>query len=513
VDQPRLDADVIIGIDLGTTFSAVAALGADGVPVVLPNSLGELVTPSVVYFESASSVLVGSAARDAGTVDPDNAVALVKRHMGTEFGLLFHGTEHTPESVSALILRSLADDARIRLGGDGPARAVITVPAYFGVREREATYQAARLAGIEVLELLSEPVAATLHYGIGARQGSTVLVYDLGGGTFDTTVLRVGRDGAQVVATDGDSRLGGTDWDERIADFLIESFVGAVDDVDPHDDETFLQEIRLLAETAKKDLTGRTSRPVVVRCGGQRVSVPFDRAILERIGADLVGRTMTIVARVLASAADKGVLRVDQVILVGGSSRMHSIAAAVTEQLRREPRLLDPDHAVVRGAAIRAGELAGAARRSRSTRSVVPRSFGVLVDDSHDPSGTGQVVVHTVHRNAPLPSTATTTFCTLVDGQDTVRIQVFEQAGELPSGEVADNRRVLDGELTGLPPLAAGSGIEVTLRVNENGMLSVTAREPGSGSVLELEAYMDGVVDTESTRRLTGSLGALTVRQ
>jgi molecular chaperone DnaK len=192
---------------------------------------------------------------------------------------------------------------------------------------------------------------------------------------------------------------------------------------------------------------------------------------------------------------------------------MHSIAAAVTEQLRREPRLLDPDHAVVRGAAIRAGELAGAARRSRSTRSVVPRSFGVLVDDSHDPSGTGQVVVHTVHRNAPLPSTATTTFCTLVDGQDTVRIQVFEQAGELPSGEVADNRRVLDGELTGLPPLAAGSGIEVTLRVNENGMLSVTAREPGSGSVLELEAYMDGVVDTESTRRLTGSLGALTVRQ
>lgn len=503
---------MIIGIDLGTTFSAVAAVGADGVPSVLPNSLGELTTPSVVYFESATEVLVGTAARDAGTVDPDNAVALIKRRMGDEFELLFHGVAHTPESVSALILRSLAADARAQLGGDDPVRAVITVPAYFGVREREATYQAARLAGIEVLELLAEPVAAALHYGVAARPGSTVLVYDLGGGTFDTTVLRVERGGAQVVATDGDSRLGGADWDERIAGFLLESVAAAVPGTDPYEDDALLHEIRLVAETAKRGLGDRNSRPVTVRCGGRRVSVPFDRAALEAIGADLVERTLAIVDRVLAGAADKGVLRIHEVVLVGGSTKMPAIATTVGERLRREPRLVDPDHAVVRGAALRAAELAGRGTRARSTRSVVPRSFGVLVEDSHDPAAARQVVVHTVHRNSPLPATATADFCTVMDGQDAVRIQIFEQAGELPSDAVADNRRVLDGELTGLPALPAGSRIEVTLRVSEDGRLAVTAREPGSGGVLELEAYMDGVLDTESRERLTRSLGALTIR-
>lgn len=505
---------MIIGIDLGTTYSAVAALNADGEPTVLPNRVDELITPSVVYFESESSALVGTAAREAGTVDPDNAVSLIKRRMGTEFELFFHGVAHTPESISALILRSMVEDAQAHLGRDGePVRAVITVPAYFGVRERESTYQAARLAGIDVLELLSEPVAAALHYGVTARRGDVVLVYDLGGGTFDTTVLRITRDGAEVVATDGDSRLGGADWDERIADLLVESFVSAVPDADPFDDEEFLHETRLLAETAKKDLSGRVSRPVTVRLGADRVTVPFDRAILERIGADLVERTLSVITRLLADVSGKGVQRVHEVILVGGSTRMPAIAAAVGERLRRSPRLLDPDHAVVRGAAIRAGQLAAAARERSSTRSVVPRSFGVLIEDSHDPDGTRQLVVHTVHRNDPLPASRTTAFRTVMDGQDAVRIQIYEQAGELPSEEVADNRRVLDGELTGLPPLPAGSLIEVTLRVTEDGLLGVTAREPGSGTALALEAYMDGVVDAETTRRLAGSLGAITVRR
>ncbi|MFG1641276.1 Hsp70 family protein [Amycolatopsis sp. NPDC049252] len=506
---------MIIGIDLGTTFSAVAVLGADGEPSVLSNGLGESTTPSVVYFDSPGSVLVGTAARDAAAVDPDNGVALVKRRMGEEFELLFHGTAHTPESISALILRSLVEDAKRQTGADAgeEVRAVITVPAYFGVREREATFQAARLAGIEVLELLAEPVAAALHYGVAARPGSTVLVYDLGGGTFDTTVLRIQRDGAQVVATDGDSRLGGADWDERVADFLTQSFAAAEPDSDPYDEELFLHEVRLIAEVAKKDLSERASRPVSLRLGGRRVTVPFDRSTLTGIGSDLVDRTLAIVDRVLSSAEGKGIRQVHEVVLVGGSTRMPVIAAAVEARLGRTPRLLDPDHAVVRGAAIRAGELAGAGRASRSTRSVVPRSFGVLIDDSHAPSGDRRVVVHTVHRNAPLPAAATTEFCTIVAGQDSVRVQVFEQAGELPSEDPAANRRVLDGELTGLPPLPAGSPIELTLRVSEDGLLRVTAREPRSGTVLELEAYMDGVVDGESTRRLATALGTLTVRQ
>ena len=522
---------MILGIDLGTTFSAVATISANGRPVTVPNSLGEPTTSSVVYFESASSVLVGTAARNAATVDPDNTVALIKRQMGGEFELLFHGVRHTPESISALILQSLVNDAAAVLGQDGPVRAVVTVPAYFGIREREATYQAAHLAGIEVLELLSEPVAAALHYGttelFGDGDGGSVLVYDLGGGTFDTTVLRVSRDGVRVVATDGDSRLGGADWDGRIADFLVGNFAQAAPAVDLEEDDAFLAEVAIAAEAAKRSLSATTSRPVVLRSGGMAVTIDFDRATLELLGADLVERTLLIVDRVLDSAAVQDVRRIDQVILVGGSTKMPAIASAVAGRLDRIPKLVEPDLAVVYGAAIRAHQLADdgsraelrraggmlAAIADKPTRSVVPRSFGVLVHDSHDPEGTRQLVVHTVHRNAPLPASATVAFSTIVDGQNRVRVQIFEQAGDLPSDEVAHNRRVLDGELSNLPPLRAGSQIEVTLRVSPDGLLGVTAREPRSGVSLDLQAYVDGVVDASAVDQLASALTGIRVRQ
>jgi molecular chaperone DnaK len=520
---------VILGIDLGTTFSAVATVGADGRPVTVPNSLGEPTTPSVVCFESASSVLVGTAACAAAAVDPDNTVTLIKRQMGGEFELLLHGVRHTPESISALILRSLVSEAAAALGQTGPARAVITVPAYFGVREREATYQAAQLAGIEVLELLSEPVAAALHYGttgLSGGDGGAVLVYDLGGGTFDTTVLRISRHGIRVVATDGDSRLGGADWDERITDYLAGQVSQAAGGHDLDDDE-FRPEIAAVAEAVKRSLSSTVSRPVTLHCGKVAVTVDFDRDILERLGADLVERTLLIVDRVLASAAAQGVGRIDQVIMVGGSTRMPAIARAVAERLGRTPKLVEPDLAVVYGASIRAHQLADdrsraelrraggmlAAIADKPTRSVVPRSFGVLVHDSHDPEGTRQFVMHTVHRNAPLPVSATVVFCTIVDGQDRIRVQIFEQAGDLPSDELAHNRRVLDGELSNLPSLRSGSQIEVTLRVSVDGLLSVTAREPLSGMSLDLQAYVDGVVDAGAVDRLAGALTGVRVRQ
>lgn len=519
---------MILGIDLGTTFSAVATMGADGRPVTVPNSLGEPTTSSVVYFESASSVLVGTAARHAAIVDPDNTIALIKRQMGGEFELLFHGVRHTPESVSALILQSLVNGAAAVLGHDGPVRAVITVPAYFSIREREATYQAAHLAGIEVLELLSEPVAAALHYGTTelVGDGGSVLVYDLGGGTFDTTVLHVTRNGVRVVATDGDSRLGGADWDGRIADFLVENFVQAAPAADLEDD-AFLAEVAIAAEAAKRSLSATTSRPVVLRSGGVAVPIDVDRATLERLGADQVERTLLIVDRVLDSAAGQGVRRIDQVILVGGSTKMPAIASAVAGRLGRMPKLVEPDLAVVYGAAIRAHQLADDGSRAKlrraggmlaevadkPTTSVVPRSFGVLVHDSHDPEGIRQFVVHAMHRNTPLPASATVVFCTIVEGQKRVRVQIFEQAGDVPSTEVAHNRRVLDGELSNLPPLRAGSRIEVTLRVSSDGLLSVTAREPRSGASLNLQAYVDGVVDASAVDQLASALTGVCVRQ
>ncbi|MEV6239119.1 Hsp70 family protein [Lentzea sp. NPDC051838] len=509
---------MILGIDLGTTYTVTAGIDATGRPVTLPNSLGDHTTPSVVHFDSPDRVLVGVAAKNASTVDPDNTVALIKRRMGTELDLFFHGVRHTPESVSALILRGAVGNAT-------GVRAVITVPAYFGIREREATFQAAALAGIEVLELLSEPVAAALHYSTAVPDSATTtLVYDLGGGTFDTTVLKAGDHGVDVVATDGDSHLGGADWDARIASYLLENFARAVPDVDPYEDETFLNEMTSLAEKVKRDLSRVASRKVALRCGGATASVEIDRTTIEAMGVDLVDRTLEITRRVLASARDRGVLRVGAVILVGGSSRMPAIARALHAELGVEPRLVEPDLAVAYGAAIRAHQLAGQSELRKaggrlsaiaqgSTRSVVPRSFGVLVEDSHDPSGQGRLVVHTVHRNDPLPASATTRFSTIVDGQDRVRVQIYEQAGDLPSSDVAHNRRVLDGELSGLPPLAAGSHVEVTLSVSADGLLSVSAREPRSGVTLDLQSYVDGVVDGSAHVELAASLAGVTVSQ
>lgn len=522
---------MIIGIDLGTTFSVAATIGEHGRPIVLPNQLGEAATASVVYFESARSVLVGSAAWPAAPGDPDNVAALIKRQMGTECELRFHGVAHTPESVSALILRGLVDGVAARLGPDAEVRAVITVPAYFGIREREATYQAARLAGIEVLELLAEPVAAALHYRtseLSDLHSGAVLVYDLGGGTFDTTVLRVGPSGIGVIATDGDSQLGGADWDERITDYLTERFIEAVDgEVDVFEDELFPQHTLFQAEAVKRALSTATHRQVRLRCAGRTVNVTVDRDTLRQIGADLVDRTMAIVTRTLEAAGAKGVRRIDEVVLVGGSTRMPAIAAAVTDRLGITPRLVEPDFAVAFGAAVRAYQLAGEPARTRlrraggamagiadaPTASVVPRSFGVLLEDSFDPAADRRFVRHIVHRNEPLPASGTAVFATIVPGQDRLRVQVFEQAGDVPSEEVPDNRRVLDGELRLPGGLPAGTPIEITLRVSADGLLEVTARDRTGGGTLELMAYVDGVVDATETRRLAGSLGGLTVRQ
>jgi molecular chaperone DnaK (HSP70) len=519
---------VIVGIDLGTTYSMVATIGEHGRPVALANELGDATTPSAVYFESASSVLVGSTAITAAVADPDNVVTLIKRQMGTECELRCHGVAHTPESVSALILRAVVDSAAARLADGGPVRAVITVPAYFGIREREATYQAARLAGIDVLELLAEPVAAALHYGtsaLSASDSADVLVYDLGGGTFDTTVLRVDAAGINVVATDGDSELGGADWDARVADHLTRRFADTTG-VDVDDDDLFPQQATFQAEAVKRALSTATVRDVRLRSGTTTATVELDRDTLERVTADLVDRTLAIVARTLDDARDRGVRSIDEVILVGGSTRMPAIAKAVASRFGIRPRLLEPDFAVAFGAAVRAHQLAGGRARASlrhaggamariadaPTASVVPRSFGVLVEDSYDPAAERRFVQHIVHRNAPLPARGTAVFATIVPGQDRVRVQVYEQAGDVPSDELTDNRRVLDGELRLPPGLPAGSRVEIRLEVSADGLLTVTATGE-NGRTLALRAYVDGVVDAAETARLAASLTGLTVRQ
>jgi len=522
---------LVVGIDLGTTNSVVASVADDGTVVVLPNADGGEITPSVVYFEPDGTAVVGEEAVQATTVDPENGVQLIKRVMGTEFPLLIRDQQHTPESVSALILRQLVTAAT---DGDGAGvSAVVTVPAYFGLAEREATYQAGVIAGLDVLELLDEPVAAAAHYGLTAGGDRTVLVYDLGGGTFDTTVLRVSGGAVRVLATDGHSSLGGADVDRRLFDVILARLGDqlSADEIDEiTDDKKMLAELVLETEAAKKDLSARISRQVVVRTPTGRISVTITRADLDTACGDLFDTTAEIIERVLRAAGLDG-HGIDDVIMVGGSSRIPMLSPRLTAMLGKTPRLSDPDLAVAKGAALRAHHLAGtpqltaltarvargaadgSAQRTGQVVPVTPRAVGVLIEDSFDPSGKRTFVEHLVAANTPLPvERVEERFGTIVENQESVRVQVYEQAGPAPSQEAGHNRRVLDGELTGIGALPAGSLIRITMRIAVDGRLTVIAHEPRSGRELRLEAYVEGVVDGAETERLTRLVGMTRVR-
>lgn len=518
----------VVGIDLGTTNSVVASLDDRGEVIVVPNAVGERTTPSVVYFDREGGAVVGSEALQEVASDPDNGVRLIKRQMGTDFPLRVGNQEHTPESISALILRHLVSTVRHAPGER--VRAVITVPAYFGLSEREATYQAGVIAGIEVLELLDEPVAAAAHYGLLAQGDRTVLVYDLGGGTFDTTVLRISSGAVAVVATDGHHSLGGADFDQRLFELVLARLE---DEVPRAELEVFLEDVASLGgllldvETVKRELSSRLECSLVVRLGARRVTVGLTRADFEAACTDLFETTEESLDRVLAAAHHGGAGRVDDVIMVGGSSRIPVLAARLGAKLGCTPRLLDPDLAVAKGAALRAHQrvgteqmrsLTGAAGRSEVQRAghvttVSPRSVGILVEDSFDPSGERRFIDHVVQANTPLPVTiAAGRFGTIVNQQPSVRVQVFEQAGAVVSQDVAHNRRVLDGELTDIGALPAGSVIKIIVAIAVDGRLTVTAQEPISGRTLTLEACIEGVIDAGETERLTQLVGRTEMR-
>jgi len=517
----------VLGIDLGTTNSVVASIDDQGQIVILRNAAGGETTPSAVFFEP-DGVVVGEEALQAATIDPANGVRLIKRHMGTEFPLMLGGQEHTPESISALILRQLV--AAVPGGLAARPRAVITVPAYFGLAEREATYQAGGIAGLDVLELLDEPVAAAAHYGLTAAGERTVLVYDLGGGTFDTTVLQIADGAVTVLATDGHHELGGADVDQRLLDVVLERLEHLIP---PEEFDEFAEDKRLLGslvldiEAAKRDLSSRMSRDVIVRTATGRFPVMLSRADLEAACGDLFDTTADIIERVLVAARSAGAAAIDEVIMVGGSSRIPMLAAQLTSMLGITPRLVEPDLAVAKGAALRAHQLLattqlaalakssgrGMAVRAGTVRTVTPRAVGILVEDSYDPAGERSFVEHLIQANTPLPVTRTEErFGTILAGQESVRIQVFEQAGPAPSAEVEHNRRVLDGELTKIGSLPAGSVIKITVKIAVDGRLTVIAHEPVSGRELTLEAFVEGVVDSAETERLTRIVGMTAVR-
>ncbi|MER5393517.1 Hsp70 family protein [Saccharopolyspora sp. NPDC002686] len=544
------DGDLqVFGIDLGTTYSAIAYVDETGRPAVCRNTDSSETTPSVVFFENESNVVVGSVAKNSAIIDPDRVVSLIKRQMGSEAEFEFDGSTYTPESISALILKQLAQDAAAHTGGE-VARAVITVPAYFGMQERSATKQAGTIAGLDVIGIVPEPVAAALHYeATTGADDKTILVYDLGGGTFDTTVIRVSTDEIVVVCTDGDDHLGGADWDLRLRNHLLAKFQEqAPDDVEVEDDEEFLQSLATTAEDTKKQLSKAESRAVALRGAGVSARVEVSRAQFETETQDLLDKTVDIVKRTLATLESKEPgTKIDEVLLVGGATKM----PAVTERLRAEfgwdPKLHDPDLAVAKGAALYAlgrvvhreasedgsagvseavrnvAQQTGISVRAlenlaaKQTRNVLPKAFGVKVVDSSDPDWRSKplqhIVKHMVHANDSLPTEERTLeTATVQEGQTGVSIELYEQSGVVAGPDLAENKEISEGKglIDGLPPMPIGSPVNIRMTVDDEGLLELTATEPSTGKSLDIKVRVS-VRSDEEVQEAAKKIAGITV--
>jgi molecular chaperone DnaK len=513
------------GIDLGTTQSCIAYIDETGDPVVIKSALGEDTTPSAVFFESRQNVVVGRAAREEALLTPHLVAQLVKRDMGTNATYEFHGERHTPETVSALILRELARLAAEQAGQE-VRDVVITVPAGFGIAEREATRRAGELAGLKVLDVLDEPVAAALHYQathVPAGEPRHALVYDLGGGTFDTTVIRLQGYDTIVVCTDGDPVLGGADWDQAIAGYLLSQVAAAHPELRPDQNPQFMQDVRISAERLKKELSSVQTRRHMMRLDGQTTMVELTRRDVEDLTAGLLDRTVAVISRAIDTARAKGVTRFDEVLLVGGMSRFPAVARAMKERLGVDTRLHEPELAVAKGAALFArarrarpappsglsapagssAEPAPEIRRLAAARvtTVVPRAFGVKAVDGRDPLAltdplhARQIIMHLLPANTPLPDdTGPYPFATALENQRTLGIEVWEQVGPEESEDLADNRKVGEGLLRNLPArLPVGTPFEITFFMSETGLLTVHAREPRSGREVRFDLQIGGL--------------------
>jgi len=519
------------GIDLGTTYSCIAFVDDSGRATIIKNALGEDTTPSVVYFESADSAVVGRVAKNSAKLDPDLVVSLIKRQMGEDVTLEFHGEVHTPETVSALILRELVRSAE--LAGHKVEDAVITVPAYFGVAQREATRNAGRIAGLNVLNVVPEPVAAALHYeAMGTGEDRTILVFDLGGGTFDTTVIKLAGNSIQVVCTDGDYHLGGADWDEKIADFLLARFMDEHPGSAAGDSEDFIQDLSTVAEEIKKSLSFAQSYKHPMRFDGAVCRAEITRAEFESLASELLERAMDITERTIETARQAGITKFDDVLLVGGSTHAPVVAARLRERFGLDPKLHDPDQAVAKGAALFAliesvkislpeksgdgsqakisdeevekvadklGITAEKVRKLAVTKvaTVVPRAFGICVLDREDGDESTYSISHILEANRRLPATETKRYSTAHDDQVAIKIEIWEQAGAVSSSDLADNNKIGEELITGLPPLKKGSPIDVTFAMNETGLLRVEAVELVTGKKLQIELQIQGMTEAQ----------------
>ena len=487
----------IIGIDLGTTNSCVAILEA-GLPEVINNTEGERTTPSVVAFTDAGERLVGRLAKRQAITNPEHTVASIKREMGTDYRVKIKmdgkAQEYSPEQISAMILQKLKADAEAHLGGK-VTKAVITVPAYFNDSQRQATKDAGKIAGLEVMRIINEPTAASLAYGLDKTEEQTILVYDLGGGTFDVSILEIGEGVFEVVATDGDTRLGGDDFDRRIMDWLAEEFRKDTG-IDLSKDPSAMQRLKDAAEAAKMELSSRMETTINLpyitadAAGPKHLEKKLTRAKFEQMIDDLLQRAIQTVDAALREAK-KGAQDIDQVVLVGGSTRIPKVQELISSRIPGKiNKEINPDEVVACGAAIQGGVLAGEVDEI-VLLDVTPLTLSIET--------LGGIATPLIERNTTIPTEKTKTFTTAEDNQPSVEIHVVQGERKM----AADNKSLGKFQLTGLPPSPRGiPQIDVTFNIDADGILHVTAKDKATNKSASITIKDSSRLDETEIERM-----------